>query len=374
MIFGDSFQNILQHRKMNLANLAERTEIDQLLLEAALSNKFDLSDKQVVRIAEELAVPAAALFGSGDLPLSNMPDFRRRNPRQSLLESSVIKAIGFVEKISLSLASLGLDLSSSEDLEKYSGPINKGAAKKLAAKWRSRWGVSNQEQLEWKSAARVYSSLRDYIESLGVFVLHYRFGTDEVAGLYAKVDGGPHTILVNTTSSNKARKLFTLAHEFCHVLLRADGVSNHSFVNNRIEAFCNQFAAFLIAPDRLVTQALDRYGYAVSLENDSVRLLAANIGISQQACVLRLVDLGKLASSDYSRWIARFGGQIPDGDRKDKGGGRNDPDPIKNKRTQYGHSFLSKLRTARNMGLLDAIEIYRLAGIKPQYQHELLGG
>lgn len=374
MLFGDTFYSILKNRKMNIAELAKRSEIESAVLEGALEGEADLTDAQVERIAEELAVPAIALFSKSSLPLSNVPDFRRRIPSQTLFDSSIIKAIGFVEKISLSLASLGLDLSSSDALERYSGPINKQAAKKLAKKWRGRWGISDEEQLEWKSSAEVYSSLREYIESLGVFVMHYSFGSDVVAGLYAKVDGGPHTILINTTSSSKARKLFTLAHEFCHVLLRADGVSNPSVLKNKIEVFCNQFAAFLIAPDRLISKALARYGYSVSIDNDTIRLLARNLGISQQACILRLVDTDRLQRADYGRWMSRFSGIIPDGDRQDPGGGGGGGDPIKNKRTQFGSSFLSKLRSAQKSGLLDSIEIYRLAGIKPKYQRELLGG
>lgn len=359
---------------MNLADLAKRTEIDQSRLQAAVNNDFDLADDQVDRIADELGVPVIALFSQSEISLSNVPDFRRSTPSHSLLESSVIKAIGFVEKISLSLASLGLDLSSSDELSKYTGPITTKAARKLAQEWRTRWGVSDEQQLEWGSSKEVYSSLRSYIEGLGVFVMHYSFGTDVVAGLYAKVDGGPHTIVINSSSSSKARKLFTLAHEFCHVLLRADGVSNPSVLKNKTEVFCNQFAAFLLAPDSLISKAIARYRYRISIDNDIIRLLAKNMGISQQACVLRLVDTGRLEPDAYGRWMSQFSGVIPYGDLKDQGGGGGNSDPIKSKRTQYGQSLLSKLRSARNRGLLDAIEIYRLAGIKPKYQHELLGG
>lgn len=359
---------------MSLANLAERTEVDQRLLQDAIEGSFDLTDEQVERIARELAVPAIALFSNSLLPLSSVPDFRRKSPRESLFEPDVIKAIGYVEHISLSLAALDLNLSSSEELEKYDGPLNKASAKKLARKWRDKWGISEDAQLEWKSASKVYTSLRSFIEGLGVFVVHYSFKTDVVAGLYAKVDGGPHTILINTTRSSKARKLFTLAHEFCHVLLRADGVSNPSILKNKIEVFCNQFAAYLVAPDSIISKALSRYRYHVSIDNDTIRLLASNIGISQQACILRLIDTDRIPSSDYGRWMSRFSGPVPDGDQKDPPGGNGDGDPIKNKRTQYGQSFLSKLSDAKNSGLLDAIEIYRLAGIKPKYQSALLGG
>ena len=130
----------------------------------------------------------------------------------------------------------------------------------------------------------------------------------------------------------------------------------------------------LIAPDRLIILGLQRYRYAVSIDNESIRLLAKNLGISQQSCILRLVELGKLQDSDYGRWMSRFDGVVPYGDQSDGGGGGGGGDPIKNKQTQYGYSFLSKLSDARKEGLLDSVDIYRLAGIKPKYQHALLGG
>lgn len=374
MRFDLSFNDTLAKRRMSLDELSERSEIAKGKIVDAQAGKFGLSDEEVERIAEELGVPARALFGTVELPLSNLPDFRRRVPTSRLLDKATIGALAYVEKISLSLASLDLDLGLSRKAEKYTGPLNKGAAEKLAEVWRDRWGLSEEDQLEWKAASKVYASLREFVESLGIFVVHYSFGTDEIAGLYAKMDGGPHTILVNTSSSSKARKLFTLAHEFCHVLLREVGISNTAIARNSIEVFCNQFAAFLIAPAKLVKLAVSRYKYSIALDGSSIRLLAQNLGISQQACVLRLVDLEYLKSDDYGRWIKRFKGRIPDGDREDKGGGNSEPDPIKNKRTQYGSSFLARLSEARRAGMLDAIEIYRLAGIKPKYQRELLGG
>lgn len=374
MRFDLSFRDTLAKRQMTLDELSKRADVEKDKIRAAQDGNFLLTDSEVERIAEELSVPVRALFGTVELPLSDLPDFRRKVPASKLLEKSTIRALGYVEKISLSLASLDLDMELSSSVERYTGPLSKKSAEKLAEKWRERWGLTPDQQLEWKNASKVYASLREYIEGLGIFVVHHSFGSDDVAGLYAKMDGGPHTILINTTSSNKARKLFTLAHEFCHILLRETGISNTAFAKNSVEIFCNQFAAYLLAPSKLIRLAITRYRYSVSLDGDAIRLLAKNLGISQQACVLRLVDLNYLEAQAYGRWIARFKGNIPDGDREDRGGGNADPDPIKNKRTQYGSSFLSLLSEARQKGLLDAIEIYRLAGIKPKYQQALLGG
>lgn len=374
MKFSKAFDSILAQRHMSLAELSERADVLQDDLKRASSKSFDLNDEQVRRIADELAVPVRALYTKQEIVLSQLPDFRRKSPTSTLLDRGVIHAIGYVEKVSLSLADLDIDLGTSQDVDKYTGPLTKSAAKILAEKWRKKWGITNEDQLEWGNASKLYYSLRSYIENLGIFVMHYQFGTDDVAGLYAKVDGGPHTILINTRASGKARKLFTLAHEFCHVLLREDGVSNPSIVRNKIEVFCNHFAACLLAPEKLIRLAITRYNYKMSLAGDSIKLLSEKLGISQQASVLRLVDIGVFEQENYGHWISRFSDGIPTDDKKDPIRRAKENDPIKGKVTQYGRSFLKKLSFAKKEGLLDALEIYKLYGIKPVYQNRLLGG
>lgn len=360
---------------MSVRRLSERAEIDQRQLEAAIEGQDELPKEAVNRISAALGLPVHALFANSPLPLSDVPDFRRRNPKNVPMEPGVIKALGYVEKVSFSLSSLDLDLGISDDLHKYDGELNKKNAKQLAKKWRDRWGITDHDQLEWANANRVYTDLRGFIENLGVFVLHYSMDTTEVAGLYAKLADGPHTIVINRSSGTKARRLFTLAHEFCHVLLRERGISNPTIKKNAVEIFCNQFASYLLAPASLIRRGIERYGYAPSIDNSTLRLLATNIGVSQQCLLLRWIDMKILSKTDYARWLGRFAGQIPDEDLKDKsGGGGGDNDPIRDKKTYYGSSFLSKLTIARNEGLLDTIDIYRLAGIKPKYQNALLGG
>ena len=373
MPFMSSIETIMKNRRMSVRLLAERTGIDFANLQAAIEDGAELDDDEINEVATQLGVPTFALFSKRSLPLSELPDFRKPTPSVGLLQSGSIKALGYIEKLSLSLASLDLDLSPSKELRKHDGPLTRKGARKLAEAWRKSWGISNDDQLEWKDANKVYASLRQFIEGLGVFVLHYNFGSDDVSGLYARVDGGPHTVLINTRGSSKARKLFTLAHEFCHVLLRADGVSNATVARNKTEVFCNQFAASLLAPKTLIQTALNRYGYKIELFGDSIRLLARNLGISQQALVLRLVDEGFLENKDYTRWMAQFKGRTPTGDESDGPGGGNGNDHIKSKRTKYGHSLLRTLSEAKKEGLLDDIDIYRLSGIKPIYQNALLG-
>jgi len=373
MTFGKAFDDILAARGMKLRDLAKRADISETELRQTHAGNKELKDNQVQRVADELGVPIRALYANTQLPLSKVPDFRRKTIGTGQYDRGAIAAIGFIEKISGSLSSLPLDLGLSRSAHETVNDLKKSTARKLAKKWRANWGISDSEQLDWKSSHKMYASLRGFVESLGVFVLHYNsFGSDEVSGLYSKSQNGPHTVLINTTCSSKARKLFTLAHEFCHVLIRKEGASNVSYAKNDVERFCNLFAAYLIAPSSVIKAALTRYGYVPSIDGNFIRLFASNLGISQQCAVLRLVDTKHLSSNDYGAWISRFKGRTPTGDEKDPQGGQGDP--LQNKRTQYGASLLKKLSEAKSGGFLDDIDIFRLAGIKPKYQRDLLGG
>lgn len=367
---ADALRSIIAARGLDVATLATRAGVLRSTLIDALEDDGDLDDEDIASIATELAVPIEALFATQQLPLFPAVDFRSKTPSLTKLEKGTLSAISFVERISSTLTALDLDFALDSSLTPIKSKYTDDEAIALAKKWRQAWGITLQEQLEWRDANKVYTSLRSFIESLGIIVIHRTFRSDESAGLYIQVDDGPHTIVINTTKSSKARKLFTLAHEFCHVLLRQEGSSNPSIVKNRVEQFCNKFAAYLLAPTNLIREGLEIFGYRPSSDSDFVRLFAKKLGISQEALVIRLVEENFLTRSEYTQWRSRFNGVTPPGDTTDgQGGGATDP--IQTKRTSYGSTLLSLLGSAKRNGLLDEIDIFRISGIKPKYQSQL---
>lgn len=79
-----------------------------------------------------------------------------------------------------------------------------------------------------------------------------------------------------------------------------------------------------------------------------------------------------LEKSDYQKWKAKFANanHVPTGDQSETSSGGT-PDPLRDKRTQYGTALLSLLERARMSGALDEIDVYRLCGLKPKYQNQL---
>lgn len=369
VVQGQTLAFMARARGFDINSLGRRADVPAGDLQEAVDGNGELDASQVEAVAQALAVPVPALFMDQQPPLLEAIDFRKATPSESRYKQGTLNAFAYIERLSATLADVGADLSVPDNARADVGDLSLAVATRLATTWRANWGLTVEEQLEFQDANRLYVSLRGFIESLGVLVLHHQFGSDDVAGLYTKIEDGPHVIAINTTGSSKARKCFTLAHEFCHFLIRQEGVSNPSLNRNGIERFCNRFAARLLAPAALVRRAVEDYHRAVSAGNDYIRLLARRLSISQEATIRRLVELDFLTGVDYRTWRAQWLGRVPAGDATDGGGGPSDP--LQAKRTKYGSRLLELLGTAVREDALDEIEVFRLCGLKPRYQRQL---
>lgn len=357
---------------MDAETLATRSGVAKERIASALIGSAAFAESEVEALAHGLAIAPEAFFVSQMPATASLIDYRRDKPKAVAPDAGTMTAMAFVEQFSGALVSLGISMPEDvpqEVVEKY----DSGTAIELARKWRVRWGYKISQQVADQDAGKVYNSLRAYIEKLGAFVVHFSFGHADVSGFYTRVGGGPHTIVINTYLSNKGRRTFTLAHEFCHLLTRTEGVSDASWVRNKIEKFCNKFASVLLAPSSLIKLALGIYSRPVSADNDFIRLFSKRIGLSQDATFLRLVELNHLSEKAYSQWRAQFAGRIPPGDSESAGGGAGKPNPVQAKRTQYGEALLNALDNAQAKGLIDEIDVYRIVGLKPKFQSELFG-
>lgn len=371
-INGRTLSAVLEARGFSALTLARRADIRQESLLGSLEGQDTLSEDELTSIAHSLAVPVQTLLMNRPPSLVEAIDFRKVEPGESIYNEGTLAAFAYVERISATLADTDLDLGVAEDAVANVRALSTQAAVRLAEQWRNAWGLSIEDQAEFRDANALYVSLRSFIESKGVVVLHYSFGSNDVSGIYTRIDNGPHVIVINSTGSSKARKCFTLAHEFCHFLLRKEGISNSSVERNDTEVFCNKFAANILAPKQLVDMVVAQYYRIPSNDNDYIRLLSDRLSISQEATIRRLVDTAYVSNAEYVAWRNQWVDTIPAGDLGQRGGGGGDGvDPLQTKRTLYGTRLLGLLRDAVRNEELDEIEVFRLCGLKPRYQRQL---
>jgi Zn-dependent peptidase ImmA (M78 family) len=144
---------------------------------------------------------------------------------------------------------------------------------------------------------------RAVAEALGSEVVEIRDNSTS-SGMVAR-DGARIIIGVNMLHHENRRR-FTIAHEIGHMLLHADQpliVDNDglSLIGRRQEGEstvreteANAFAAALLMPEDWVQRALGAHEIAVDAD-DRIAALAKKFGVSQQAMMFRLINLGYLA-------------------------------------------------------------------------------
>lgn len=163
--------------------------------------------------------------------------------------------------------------------------------------------------LEERSAARTWiDALRIFIErieSSGTLVMvngvvggnnNRRLDPEEFRGFALSDDFAP-LIFVNGADT-KSAQMFTLAHEFAHLLLGQTALSDAGIKvqpSGEVEVWCNQVAAeYLVPTQSLLGEVVDRASVQSHLQR-----LAKTYKVSTLVLIRRLHDVGLLDRSEF---------------------------------------------------------------------------
>jgi len=114
------------------------------------------------------------------------------------------------------------------------------------------------------------------------------------------VYGDVSVMVLNESDQNEVR-LFSLFHEFCHLLKRQDGICTVDIEkdkdNQPEEKYCDEFAAYLLMPEDLVKSSLH-----TPLSNlKQIDALAKKFGVSKLVTLIRLKELNILNQPQYKK-------------------------------------------------------------------------
>lgn len=154
-----------------------------------------------------------------------------------------------------------------------------------------------------------YDSLnfwRSVIESKGVLVFQTTKLALSTARGFTIADFPLPIIVINRKDRHNAR-IFTLLHEFVHILLRISGVCDLDYHEGRppeeqqIEVFCNHAAgAALVPKDILLSRPqLLKKQSENDLTDDEIKDVSKYFGVSREVIVRRMQILGRVSSAFY---------------------------------------------------------------------------
>jgi Zn-dependent peptidase ImmA (M78 family) len=184
---------------------------------------------------------------------------------------------------------------------------------RLAQRARQILGISLQQQCAWRDR---YETLHGWIAAMErVGVLVFQTGAvslEEMRGFSISAEPFP-VIVVNAKDSPRGR-VFTLIHEFAHLLINRGGLCDlHSAAraqnqDDETEIFCNQVAGTFLLPEHEFSNDPIVAGNAAraSWQDSDIRSLADKYSVSQEVVLRRLLTLGRITQSFYRQKRQEF--------------------------------------------------------------------
>ena len=239
------------------------------------------------------------------------------------------------------------------------------SAEDVAHGERSRLGITVEQQTRWRHNYEAFRAWRSALERLNVFIFRFPMPVDEARG-FSLTDADPPVIVVNSSDIITAR-IFTLFHEYAHILLHAGGLCLHEEARITehlpIESFCNRFAGhFLVPRDSLLGDVrLRGCSEPAALTDADLRAIASRFKVSRYVVWRRLSETLPIPKRAYwdrvERWLA-----VPLPPRKKV----RAPSRAERCLRQRGRKFASLVFEAKGQNLVTYRDALDYLGVWPQ--------
>jgi len=159
-------------------------------------------------------------------------------------------------------------------------------------------------QIRTSTPKKLFQIWRDWFEQKNITVLQLKMPVEDARG-FSLTDIEPFVIVVNESDASKA-KIFTLFHEYGHILLNESAVCNRDSDEiedkriKRIEYWCNRFAGAFLVPEDFLNKEL---GIKTLLQTTHYSIIAGSIAnrlkISKESALMRLLTLDYISPSEF---------------------------------------------------------------------------
>lgn len=235
----------------------------------------------------------------------------------------------------------------------------------IAKRERQNSGISAQEQFAWKDPSHAFKILKKMIESKNIMVFQVTIPLEDARG-FSLIDQKPYSIILSKKEPLPEARIFTLLHEYGHILLKESGICSQTedfeptTRDARVEAWCNEFAAEFLLPKDLVETELKAVPKADLKNIGTVTRFSRRFKVSKLAFAVTMKKIGYLTKSDYEGIKERLGSV-----KKKQGGGVVTPD--KKCVSEKGEKFISLVAENVNNGYISYADALDYLSIKTKY-------
>lgn len=351
----------------SISELSKKIKVSEEIIQKWIKGEKDLTLKQLENLAKYVKRPLSVFFLPFPPKEKPLPkDYRLLPNMEGIFSRETILAIRLARKLQKAGKVLleNLGVSTKPNVKHVSlddSPLE------IAKSYRENFRINEEIQKKWRDAFETFNLLRKAIEKLNMFIFQISMPIKDARG-FTLADEEPFVIVINSKEKIEAR-LFTLIHEFGHVLLKESGIdlpeeSLTSFEKikiNKIERWCNKFASEFLFPS-MIAKRVFKKNKLVLLEEETLRKLSKVYKISKTMLLYNMVKSRYLTKEKYEEIVKKVqfvekGGFVP---------------PDKRCIVEKGEKFVSLVEANFEKGNITFDQTLEYLGIKSKHYEKIL--
>jgi Zn-dependent peptidase ImmA (M78 family) len=303
--------------------LAKKLKVAESTVDAWLAGNKKLTLTQLENLSKALKRPLAAFLLSKPPEEKPPPkDYRMIPGREGKFDRKTLLAIRRARRLQNVSKELFENLEHSYRA-KVSPEKLSDDPKDAARRYRSAFQITAEMQKKWKTTYDAFKALRGMIEGDNIIVLQTSMPMEDARG-FALVDELPAVIVINSKDQIEAR-LFSLMHEFAHVLLGESGVSMSedklSFErSDPVEKWCDTFASEFLLPQELAGSIFAENKQSLT-ETKILNTLSKKYKVSKKFLLYSMRKLDFISAKQFEDVLNRYKKELSKLEKRRTGGG-----------------------------------------------------
>jgi Zn-dependent peptidase ImmA (M78 family) len=288
--------------------ISRRLEISPNTLSGWLSGKINPTLNQLEALAASIKRPLAAFFLSTPPIEKPLPkDYRMLPGRVGKFDKKTVLAIRRARRLQRVSKELSDNINAATSFTLPKSTLSSSPLA-LAERYRHEFMFNEEKQKKMRTPYEVFNFLRDVIEEKNIVIFQISMPVDDARG-FTLVDDVPAIIVVNSKDAIDAR-IFTLMHEFGHVLLQESGISmpeNALVIRDieKVEKWCNDFASAFLLPEAIARNIFNP-NKSVITETETLNNFSRTYKLSKAMLLYNMAKFGYITQKQLTTVLDRY--------------------------------------------------------------------
>ncbi|VUT25141.1 MAG: transcription factor [Candidatus Methanolliviera sp. GoM_oil] len=303
----------------SIEELSKKIRISENTINGWIEGRKQPTLQQVENLSKHLKMPLAVFFLPKPPEEKPLPkDYRMLPGKEGIFDKKTILAIRTARRLQKVSKELSENLH--RGLKPDISPVNLVSnPQEIAKNYRDMFQITEDIQKKWKTSYEAFNTLKELIEKRNIFVFQTSMPIEDARG-FTLADDTPPVIVINSKDQIEAR-IFSLVHEFAHVLLNKSGIDMPENFNNsdKVERWCNEFAAAFLLPADAFTKTKNKENLT---ETKTLDYLSKRYNVSKHMILYNMHKLNYITHTQYKEVLERYKQlQKESGEKKKKKGG-----------------------------------------------------